>query len=265
MTATTFNRRPIIQLSLQTISLVASFMVWVILSSLMPFISQDIHLSATQIAWVTAAPVISGSLLRIPIGYLTSKYGASKLFIVNFVVLVVPVFLISISTQFISLIILGLLLGISGATFSIGVTSLPKYFNREQHGLVNGIFGLGNIGTAFTSFLAPVFANEFGWRLTVQAYLVLIIVMVALNVIFGDKQERTTEEKLVNPVKFLQKNRNISTLSLFYFLTFGVFVTFTVLLPSYLVSNFALPKVEAGFITGVFIVIATLIRICHLR
>ncbi len=42
------------QLTLQTGSLVAGFMVWVILSSLMPFISVDIPLSTGQMAWVTA-------------------------------------------------------------------------------------------------------------------------------------------------------------------------------------------------------------------
>ncbi|WP_413785555.1 nitrate/nitrite transporter [Cytobacillus sp. IB215665] len=260
MRSTTMNSRPIVQLSLQTVSLIASFMVWVILSSLMPFISQDLTLSTSQIALITSAPVISGSLLRIPIGFLTSKHGASNLFIANFIILLIPVYLVSISTSFIHLFILGLILGISGATFSIGVTSLPKYFNKAKHGLVNGIFGLGNIGTAFTSFLAPIIANELGWRLTIQFYLFLIAFMVIANFILGDKKEKTVNEKFVNPLKYLKQNQAVSMLSLFYFLTFGTFVTFTVLLPTMLVSNYNIPKVESGFITAIFIIIATLIR-----
>ncbi|MDP5276432.1 MFS transporter [Chengkuizengella axinellae] len=260
MTTLSITNRPTFQLSLQTFSLVSSFMVWVILSSLMPYISLDLNLTATQITWITSAPVISGSLLRIPMGYYTGKFGASKIFMFNFITLIIPVYLISVSTSFIALFSLGLLIGISGATFSIGVTSLPKYYAKEKHGFVNGIFGLGNIGTAFTSFLAPVIASSFGWRFTIQLYLILILLMIFILYFFGDKNEKTTTEKFVNPITFLQKNKNIFVVALFYFLTFGTFVTFTVMLPTLLVSVFELSKVDAGLITSIFIIIATLIR-----
>lgn len=49
-------------------------MVWVILSSLMPYIKADIPLTAGQISMVTAVPVILGSILRIPIGYWTNRF-----------------------------------------------------------------------------------------------------------------------------------------------------------------------------------------------
>lgn len=62
-----------VQLTLQTSSLVIGFMVWVILSSLMPFISKDIPLTASQISWVTAVPVILGSILRVLIGFWTNS------------------------------------------------------------------------------------------------------------------------------------------------------------------------------------------------
>lgn len=68
------------QLFIQTSSLIAGFMVWVLISSLMPFIKEDIHLTTTEIAWATAVPVILGSLLRVPIGYWTNRYGARILF-----------------------------------------------------------------------------------------------------------------------------------------------------------------------------------------
>src|SRR5690606_8089716 len=146
-------------LTLQTSSLVVGFMVWVILSSLMPYIQEDIQLTSGQIALVTAVPVILGSLLRVMIGYWTNRYGARLIFTISFIVLVLPVFVISQANSMMVLILGGLLLGIGGAVFSIGVTSLPKYYPKEKHGFVNGIYGAGNIGTALTSFLAPVLAN----------------------------------------------------------------------------------------------------------
>ena len=58
-----------LQLPLQTSSLIAGFMVWVIISSLMPQIRMDIELSPGQVSLVTAVPVILGSLLRVVIGF----------------------------------------------------------------------------------------------------------------------------------------------------------------------------------------------------
>ena len=67
-------KSPNFQLSLQTSNLIIGFMVWVILSSLMPYIKADIPLTAGQISMVTAVPVILGSILRIPIGYWTNRF-----------------------------------------------------------------------------------------------------------------------------------------------------------------------------------------------
>lgn len=248
------------QLTLQTGSLVAGFMVWVILSSLMPFIKADIHLSENEIAWVTAAPVILGSLLRIPIGFWTNRYGARVIFSISFLLLVLPVFIISTANSFFTLILGGLMIGIGGAVFSVGVTALPKYYPKEKHGFVNGIYGAGNIGTAVTSFLAPVLANSFGWRLTIQFYIILMIAVAILNLMLGDRKEKKVKAVFSQQFKSVYKNPKLWLLSLFYFITFGSFVAFTIYLPNFLVNHFGLEKVDAGFRTAGFIALATFLR-----
>ncbi|HHY73541.1 MAG TPA: MFS transporter [Bacillus bacterium] len=249
-----------IQLPLQTFSLIAGFMVWVILSSLMTFIKEDIALTANQLALVTAIPVVLGSLLRIPIGFWTNRFGARNLFSISFLLLVFPIFFISIAETFIDLLIGGLFLGLSGAVFSVGVTSLPKYYPKERHGFVNGIYGVGNIGTALTTFAAPVLANQFGWQTTVKIYIILVLLITLLNFIFGDKKEPRVVTPLKEQILSVYKNEKLWFLCLFYFLTFGVFVTFTIYLPNFLVTNFGLSKVDAGLRTAGFIAIATFIR-----
>ena len=248
------------QLFTQTGSLVAGFMVWVLISSLMPFISTDIKLSSTQIAWATSVPVILGSLLRIPIGFLTNRYGARKLFLFSFLILLIPIAIISYSYSFFLLIIGGFLLGIGGAIFSVGVTSLPKYFPKAKHGFINGIYGAGNIGTALTSFLAPVLATAFGWRSTVRIFLIVVIVMAILNLLLGDRKEQQVKSSFSQGFKGVYKNPKLWFLSLFYFITFGSFVAFTIYLPSFLVNHFDLEKVDAGIRTAGFIAIATFFR-----
>jgi len=248
------------QLLVQTVSLIAGFMVWVIISSLMPFIKEDIHLTSTEIAWSTAVPVILGSLLRVPIGYWTSRYGARILFCLSFIILLIPIVIISYSNGLLMLIMGGLLLGFGGAVFSVGVTSLPKYYDKTKYGFINGIYGAGNIGTAITSFLAPVLANTYGWRNTVKFFLILVFLFALLNFLLGDKKERKISYSLSEQLKGVYKNPKLWVLSLFYFVTFGSFVAFTIYLPSFLVNQFELDKIDAGIRTAGFITLATVFR-----
>jgi len=249
-----------VQLFLQTSSLIAGFMVWVLISSLIPFIKEDIPLTDSQTALVTAVPVILGSILRIPIGYLTNRLGARIIHIISFILLMLPVFLISKADSMADLIIGGLFIGIGGAVFSVGVTSIPKYYPKENHGFVNGIYGLGNAGTAISTFAAPVIAKSIGWTQTVQLYLILLLVFAALNIFFGDRKESKVTVSLVEQVKGVYKNSTLWFLCLFYFITFGAFVAFTVYLPNFLTTHFELDSVDAGLRTAGFIVLATLMR-----
>ncbi|WP_042337580.1 nitrate/nitrite transporter [Bacillus andreraoultii] len=253
-------RKPSIQLTLQTTSLVTGFMIWVLISSLMPSIKQDIALTESQISMITAIPVILGSLLRIPIGFYTDRFGARNLFIISFIALLIPVFYISVANSFIDLVVGGLFLGIGGAVFSVGVTSLPKYYPKEKQGLINGVYGVGNAGTAITTFGAPIIAKSIGWQKTVQLYLILLLIFIVLNFIIGDRKETKGKQSMVEQLKGVYKNTTLWFLSLFYFITFGAFVAFTMFLPNFLVNNFELDSVDAGIRTAIFIVIATLMR-----
>lgn len=248
------------QLPLQTLSLTVGFMVWVILSSLMPFIKETVPMSASEVAWVTAIPVLLGSLLRIPVGYWSNRFGARILFSISFLLLLAPVFYISQATTYTDLLIGGLFIGIGGAVFSVGVTSLPKYYPKEKHGSVNGIYGMGNIGTAITTFAAPVLAKSFGWATTVQMFMLLLVGFAVLTFLMGDKNEPKVVTPLGQQIKSVYKNEKLWLISLFYFITFGCFVAFTVYLPNFLVSHFQLDKVDAGMRTAGFILLATLAR-----
>lgn len=248
------------QLPLQTLSLVVGFMVWVILSSLMPYIKKDIPLTANEVSLVTAVPVILGSLLRILLGYWTNLFGARIMFLISFILLIFPVAYISAANSIEDLLLGGLLLGIGGAVFSIGVTSLPKYYPKERHGFINGIYGAGNIGTAFTSFSTPILANAFGWQSTVRLFLIPVILFALLNFLFGDREEKRENNPLLGQIKSVYKDEKLWFLSLFYFITFGSFVAFTVYLPNFLVENFQLTSVDAGLRTAGFITLATVLR-----
>ncbi|MCI2943991.1 NarK/NasA family nitrate transporter [Staphylococcus haemolyticus] len=248
------------QLTLQTLSLVVGFMAWSIISPLMPYISQDIKVNPGQLSIILAIPVILGSILRVPFGYLTNVIGAKWVFFCSFVVLLFPIFFLGQAQTPGMLMLSGFFLGVGGAIFSVGVTSIPKYFSKDKVGLANGIYGMGNIGTAVSSFLAPLIAGIIGWQTTVRSYLIIIAIFAILMFIFGDKNEPKVKVPLASQFKKLSSNYKLYYLSLWYFITFGAFVAFGLFLPNYLVNNFGIDKVDAGIRSGVFIALATFLR-----
>ncbi|GGG92027.1 NarK/NasA family nitrate transporter [Staphylococcus pragensis] len=248
------------QLTLQTLSLVVGFMAWSIISPLMPYISQDIKVSPEQLSIILAIPVILGSILRVPFGYLTNIVGAKWVFFCSFIVLLFPIFLLGQAQTPGMLMLAGFFLGVGGAVFSVGVTSVPKYFSKDKVGLANGIYGVGNVGTAVSSFLAPPIAGIIGWQTTVRSYLIIIAIFAVLMFILGDSKEPKVKVPLMSQIKKLSSNYKLYYLSLWYFITFGAFVAFGLFLPNYLVHNFGIDKVDAGIRSGVFIALATFLR-----
>ncbi|MBO1219617.1 nitrate/nitrite transporter [Mammaliicoccus sciuri] len=249
-----------VQLPLQTFSLMAGFMVWSILAPLMPYITQDISVEEGQKAIILAIPVILGSILRIPIGYYTNLLGSRLVFLVSFIILLFPVFYLSQAHSTTGLMVAGFFIGLGGAIFSVGVTSIPKYFPKEKHGFANGIYGMGNLGTAVSSFLAPPIASIIGWQHTVQLYLIVLLIFAVLMFIFGDKEEHKVKIPMISQTKQVINNYKLYYFSFWYFITFGAFVAFGLFLPNFLVSHFEIDKVDAGIRTGIFIAIATLLR-----
>ncbi|PHK49612.1 nitrate/nitrite transporter [Staphylococcus edaphicus] len=248
------------QLTLQSLSLVVGFMAWSIIAPLMPYISQDVQITDSQLSIVLAIPVILGSVLRVPFGYLTNIIGAKWVFFCSFIILLFPIYFLSQAQTPANLMVSGFFLGVGGAVFSVGVTSIPKYFPKEKVGLANGIYGMGNIGTAISSFLAPPIAGIIGWQTTVRGYLIIIVLFAFLMFIFGDAKEEKIKVALMKQYKLFLKDLRLYYLSLWYFITFGSFVAFGLFLPNFLVENFGISEVDAGVRTGIFIALATFLR-----
>ena len=123
-----------------------------------------------------------GSILRVPIGYWTNRHGARNVSLISFILLLFPFSILVLLNTFTDLLIGGLFIGISGAIFSARCNMhLPKILSKREHGFVNGIYGMGNIGTALTTFSPPVIANQLGWRTTVQIFAILVIAVVAIT------------------------------------------------------------------------------------
>lgn len=249
-------------LSLSTTSFAVSFAVWGLIGALAPTFAQTYGLSAKAKSLMIAVPVLLGAIGRLPAGMLADRFGGRRVFSALLIISALPAILIGLSNSYVSLLVLGLFLGLAGSTFPVGVGFTSKWFTRDQQGTALGVYGMGNIGQSIAVFGAPVLAIALGsWR---PVFFIFAAVSIAWGLVFllfaRDAVAEVKPKSILENLSVLRREPIAWVLSLFYFLTFGGFVAFSIYLPTLLKDNFKLSAADAGARTAVFVLLATLMR-----
>jgi NNP family nitrate/nitrite transporter-like MFS transporter len=255
------TRKAWLALLMATLAFTVSFAAWSLLSPLAPQLQQQYHISDLNISILIAIPVILGSLARIPMGLLTDRFGGRKVMTALLLFAVIPLLGMMTATNLISFLFWGFLLGMAGSSFAVGVPFVSRWFRAERQGLVVGIFGMGNIGTALSARFAPQIAKASGWQTVFLFCAVLVLVMaVSFYFLAGDETRVTAPKSLGQQLAILTREKLAWAFGLFYFVTFGGFVSFSLYLPKLLVDQFGLDKLDAGNRVAIFVIMATLAR-----
>jgi NNP family nitrate/nitrite transporter-like MFS transporter len=249
-------------LVLSTLAFALCFAVWGLVSPLAIQFQELYELSSTQISIVIATPVILGSLFRIPIGLLADRFGGRAVYAALMLVLVVPVLFIGLlGGSFGGLLFWGFFLGLAGSSFAVGVPFVNKWFPPHMQGLVLGIYGMGNIGSAVAAYAAPAIAAFYGWQWAFWVFIVPLVAMAAVFWLLGRDAPSTGPRPSVTAgISLFRREAMPWVLSLFYFLTFGGFVALGIYLPKLLVDLFGFTPTGAGLRAAGFVVLATLAR-----
>src|SRR5579863_3930006 len=92
-----------------------SFMVWVILGPLGPFIGEALKLSPSQKGLLTAVPLLGGSFFRLILGTMTERIGGRKTGLIGLGLSLLPLMLAwQVANSFAGFLAVGALLGIAG-------------------------------------------------------------------------------------------------------------------------------------------------------
>src|SRR5581483_11172549 len=142
-----------------------SFMLWVLLGALGVYIAESAGLSPAQKGVVVATPLLSGALLRIPLGLLSDRFGSKPVGAGMLAFLGVPLLLGWLAGDDLpALLGIGLLLGTAGASFAVALPLASRWYPAERQGLVMGIAAAGNSGTVLANLIAPRLAEAVGWH-----------------------------------------------------------------------------------------------------
>ncbi|OIQ81590.1 nitrate transporter [mine drainage metagenome] len=139
-----------------TLAFTVCFMIWMMFAVIGIPITAMLGLNETQFGILVAMPVFTGSLIRLPLGMWTDKFGGR---IVSFILMlssVIPIYFISKCTEYWHFLVTGLFVGVAGGAFTVGIAYCARWFPKNRQGLAMGIFGAGNTGAAVTKLVAPI-------------------------------------------------------------------------------------------------------------
>src|SRR5207248_8242833 len=109
--------------------------------------------------------LLGGSLLRLVLGLLTDHIGARRTGIVGLLLTLLPLLGGWLwADTFPKLLLVGLLLGVAGASFAAALPLASRWYPPQYQGMAMGIAGAGNSGTALATFFGPMLAKSLGWH-----------------------------------------------------------------------------------------------------
>jgi NNP family nitrate/nitrite transporter-like MFS transporter len=238
-----------------------SFMAWVLLGALGNYVAAEFGLSPAQKGFMTALPLLAGSLLRILLGILADRVGAKKAGTLGLLATLVPLLCGWLWADSIAAVYLvGLLLGVAGGSFAVALPMASRWYPPEYQGVAMGIAGAGNSGTLVATLLAPRLAEICGWHAVFGLAICPLILVFFVFITCAKDAPRATKPQGLTDFLAILKQRDTYLFSLFYGVTFGGFVGLASFLSIYLRDQFGISKVQAGDLASVCVLAGSFLR-----
>lgn len=238
-----------------------SFMVWVLLGPLAPFLGDQMHLTATQKGLLTAIPLLGGALFRPLLGVLGDRLGGRNTGLLGLALTLVPLFLgwrfAHAPGQFY---VLGLLLGIAGASFAVALPLAGRWYPAELQGLVMGIAGAGNSGTLVATLFAPRLAQRYGYANAFALAMLPVLLVLLLFALLAKDSPRQGAIPGWKDFASVLREADTAWFCFFYCLTFGGFVGFASFLTVFFHDQYGLAKVRSGDFTTLVVLAGSFLR-----
>jgi MFS transporter, NNP family, nitrate/nitrite transporter len=246
-----------------TTAFTVCFMVWMMFAVIGIPIKQSLGLNETQFGILIATPVLTGSLIRLPLGMWTDRFGGRIVFFILMLSTLFPIWLISQATEFWHFLVTGLFVGVAGGSFTVGIAYCARWFPRNRQGFAMGIFGMGNTGAAVTKLVAPTIVVAYGWTMVPKVYAVLMLITAILFWVFtftdathtADARQVTVREQLM-----ALKDPTVWRYSQYYSIVFGGYVALSLWMTKYYISEYGFDIQLAALLAAGFSIPGGLLR-----
>ena len=248
------GRQALAVLIVSTLAFTVCFMVWMMFGVIGIPIKKTLGLNATEFGLLTATPVLTGSLIRVPLGIWTDRYGGRIVMALLMAATVPAIWLMSYATAYWHFLVIGLFVGLAGGSFSVGTPYVARWFPKHRQGFAMGVYGAGNSGAAVNKFIAPALVVAFGWAMVPQVYAAVMLGavllfwafsasdpthLVASNTRFSDQLRALKDPKVI---KYCQ----------YYSIVFGGYVALSLWMVQYYIGEFGLDIRTAALLAACF-------------
>jgi MFS transporter, NNP family, nitrate/nitrite transporter len=248
-------------LMISTLAFAMCFAVWLMFGVTGIPIRKELGLNASEFGLLTATPVLTGALFRLPLGIWTDRFGGRIVMFVLLVACAVPLWLSSYATALWQFLLLGLALGLVGASFAVGTPYASRFFPKERKGLAMGVFGAGTTGAAINMFIAPPLISSYGWQSVPRVYAVALLATAALFWLLSapDPGKSGGSVSLRQQLAVLRDPR-VWKYCQYYSIVFGGFTAVSIWMPQYFVNEYHFPIGQAALMAASFALPAGVLR-----
>lgn len=237
------------------------FAIWVLNGAMAPFISEAFNLSPAQKGFMISVPIMSGAIMRFPLGVLAQYIGRKNAAMVEMTMILIAMcygyFVVSTYNDVLAM---GVLLGIAGASFGVALSLGSGWFPAKYKGLAMGIAGAGNSGTVLAVLLAPPLAMQYGWQ-TVYGFAALTMLLPLIVMLIFAKEPPDREHHSLKELLSCLVEKDGWVFNAIYIITFGGFIGLSNFLPTFFYDQFGVTKVQAGQLTMLAALMGSGIRI----
>jgi len=230
------------------------FMVWMMFGVIGIPIKKMLNLNATEFGLLTATPVLTGSLIRVPLGIWTDRFGGRIVMALLMLATVPAIWLMAYATKFWHFLVIGLFVGLAGGSFSVGTPYVARWFPKSQQGMAMGVYGAGNSGSAVNKFVAPVILVAFGWAAVPQVYAAIMAGTVILFWLFSHSDPShlvSSNVKFTDQLKAL-KDPKVLKYCQYYSIVFGGYVALALWMVQYYIGEYGLDIRVAALLAACF-------------
>ncbi|OGB21050.1 MAG: MFS transporter [Burkholderiales bacterium RIFCSPLOWO2_02_FULL_57_36] len=248
------KNKPLSVLVSSTFAFTICFAVWMMFAVLGIPIKTNLGLNETQFGLLVATPVLTGSLIRVPLGIWTDRYGGRIVFFLLMLATVVPIYLISYATAYWHFLVLGLFVGVAGGSFSVGTPYVARWFKQDRRGFAMGIFGAGNSGSALTKFIAPAIIAGFGWQMLPKVFALMMLITALLFWFFSytDKSHQMPAGVSFKEQMKVLKDPRVWRYCQYYSVVFGGYVALALWMTKYYVGEYGFDLKLAALLAAAF-------------
>ena len=237
-----------------TLAFTVCFMVWMMLAVVGIPVKTQLGLSETEFGILAATPVLSGSLIRVPLGFWTDKFGGRKVLFILMLLCVPAIFLMQYASAFWHFLLIGLVMGLAGGSFSVGTPYVARWFPQDKQGLAMGIFGAGNAGSAVNKFIAPGLIAYGTWHLVPNVYAAVMLGTALLFwfTTYEDKSHLVEKKLSLKEQWAVMKDPGVLRYSQYYSVVFGGYVGLALWMTKYYVGEYGMSLQTAAFLAACF-------------